>query len=116
GGIYAVFLGILLTAAHQRISRSLIFEVTSAALMITHISPGGRRSTRRLRHGAIDGVEVNRENENLTIRVRGRDDVMMFVGDRRTSAAAANALNQALRESPPIEDGEGEPLPPPIDI
>src|SRR2546423_969307 len=73
GGIYAVFLGILLTAAHQRISRSLIFEVSPAALTITHVSPGGRRSTRRLRPGAAHGGPINGGNANLAIHDAGRD-------------------------------------------
>jgi hypothetical protein len=98
--ICAVFLGILIAAGHQRIYCCKIFEVTARSLTVTHVSPGGLRSARTWRRSAIGGVHIKRDN--LLIRIGGATaaEVEIFVGERATAAATAEALTAALTAVP----------------
>src|SRR4051794_41818930 len=99
GAIYAVFLGILLTAAHQRVNRTLMFEISPAAVAITRIAPNGRRTMRRLRRGIVIAAQVPSDHDNLVVCLHARDQLEMFAGPRHIALAAARSINHALDET-----------------
>jgi hypothetical protein len=107
--IHAVFLAILIAAAHQRIYSCRIFEVTARSLTLTQVSPAGLRSARTWRRSAIAGARIR--GDKLIIRIDGGGEVQMFVGERCAAAAVAEALTAALAAvaAAPIADEGSSP-------
>ena len=104
GALYTVVLGLILLAAHQRLYRTLIFELTAEALTVTTVAPAGERSIRVWRRDEVTGVTVHGENSNLILRLRGNETIELFAGSRETAEAVAAALSDGLAALPPLPE------------
>jgi hypothetical protein len=102
GALYTVVLGLILLAAHQRLYRTLIFELTAEALTLTAVAPAGERSIRVWRREELAGVTVHGGNGNLILRLRGNETVELFAGSRQTVDTIAAALSDALATLDPL--------------
>jgi len=112
GGLFAVVLALIVLVAHQRLYRTMVFELGGGALTLTTIaSDGGGRSMRTWPRDEIADVTVSAATGYLVLRLRGgQEPLEFFVGPRDTARQIASALHHALAALPAADPPAAIPL------
>jgi hypothetical protein len=94
GGMFAITLAIVASAAHQRLTRCLWFDITGRTFSLMLLLPGSASSARTRRRDAIGRVGVAPGGGNLVSHVTGQDIVEQSVGASRAGGAGCRSAER----------------------
>ncbi len=101
--IHFVLLTVVLVVGLRRLHERVVFEITYVDFTVFRLSPARRSKTWRYGRDAVTDVHVNPgDPRKLSIRITGQELIELYISqDADVVARAAEAINEALRESVP---------------